>query len=627
MVLGRLGVRIVTMTTGVAMTTVGVVLAGGASAPAAAAATPSPRDPVVVSSSAAGVVGNAPTNTSSVAWSPDGTKVAFSSAASNLVPGDSPGSVDLFVKHLATGAITAAPGWGEHPAWSPDGKSLAYWSGGGDLCVRLMVWTPPANSARLGAEQCGVAESFTHAPVWAPTSKRFAGEIEITYSRALWTVDLSGATPSSETSAARWPTWSSGGTLALGALVDRGIEPVGERPIATSNVTVGGAVLWPPVKLSDEFGCPDDGCWSGSWAPTWSAGGSTVAFLSDTPSAGDTNTGSDVFTQHPVTGVRRAVSTNAGGQFGNNDSGGLRTADGRPVWSPDGTTVLFTSTATNLVPGDTAGADVFAKKPGSGAIAKVSSAATAATPGRWDFGGTWPTYDTVPLTGAAAGSWFRADLWNVTQTKLLVPGTDGQLRAFTVPKQDVPVVSLATPSITTARAGDHAVTLAWRQPAASARVTGYRIQTRAGSGAWHTVVSDTTTATQRRVVAGLRNGTGYQLRVAALGGAKQGSWSVASPRVVPFGEPGRPGRPAVSSVTKKRATLAWDAAAANGAKITYQVQKRKNGTWQPLAVTGTPSWRGKVGRPGADVALRVVAANRAGSGPASRAVTVHLRGR
>ena len=40
------------------------------------------------------------------AFSPDGTKVAFASYADNLVPGDTNGAPDVFVKDLSTGAIT-----------------------------------------------------------------------------------------------------------------------------------------------------------------------------------------------------------------------------------------------------------------------------------------------------------------------------------------------------------------------------------------------------------------------------------------------------------------------------------------------------------------------------------------
>ncbi|WP_354131713.1 DPP IV N-terminal domain-containing protein [Bradyrhizobium sp. RT4b] len=70
------------------------------------------------------------------AFSPDGTKVAFASYADNLVPGDTNGAPDVFVKDLSTGAITLvstdASGvqlGGYQPIFSPDGTKLAFATG------------------------------------------------------------------------------------------------------------------------------------------------------------------------------------------------------------------------------------------------------------------------------------------------------------------------------------------------------------------------------------------------------------------------------------------------------------------------------------------------------------------
>lgn len=66
-------------------------------------------------------------------FSPDGTKVAFSSAASNLVAGDTNGAADIFVKDLVTGQVdrigqSVAVG-SFHPVFSPDGSHLALYPG------------------------------------------------------------------------------------------------------------------------------------------------------------------------------------------------------------------------------------------------------------------------------------------------------------------------------------------------------------------------------------------------------------------------------------------------------------------------------------------------------------------
>lgn len=68
--------------------------------------------------------------------SEDGRFVAFSSAASNLVPGDSNGAADVFVRDLQTGALkrlseyrgATVDGPSRAPAISPDGRYVSFYS-------------------------------------------------------------------------------------------------------------------------------------------------------------------------------------------------------------------------------------------------------------------------------------------------------------------------------------------------------------------------------------------------------------------------------------------------------------------------------------------------------------------
>jgi len=76
--------------------------------------------------------------------SPDGTKVAYVSTASNLVDGDTNGARDIFVKDLTTGAVTRVDTTADgtqaetgsdsfNPVFSPDGTRIAFVSSAGNL--------------------------------------------------------------------------------------------------------------------------------------------------------------------------------------------------------------------------------------------------------------------------------------------------------------------------------------------------------------------------------------------------------------------------------------------------------------------------------------------------------------
>lgn len=68
-------------------------------------------------------------------FSPDGTKIAFASASTNLVSGDNNGSLDIFVKDLVTGKVTRVSSSADgtlgnseslSPVFSPDGTKIAF---------------------------------------------------------------------------------------------------------------------------------------------------------------------------------------------------------------------------------------------------------------------------------------------------------------------------------------------------------------------------------------------------------------------------------------------------------------------------------------------------------------------
>ena len=93
----------------------------------------------------------------------------------------------------------------------------------------------------------------------------------------------------------------------------------------------------------------------GSGGPSLSADGRLVTFASDATNLvpGDTNGAKDIFVRALDTGELVRVSVDSAGTQGDDSSFS-------PVISADGRSVTFASTATNLVPGDTNGAeDIF----------------------------------------------------------------------------------------------------------------------------------------------------------------------------------------------------------------------------------------------------------------------------
>lgn len=235
---------------------------------------------VVASTDSQGRAGNG--SSSQVVLSADGTKIAFASSASNLVPSRFWGQTDIYVKDLLTGEVTrvstdaqGVAGAGEpcsKPAFSPDGSKVAFLSAAANLVP-------------------GVADG----------------------SVGVFVKDLvSGAIQ----------------RVAGGVSADVAFSPDGSKLIFESAAT------------------------------------NLVS--------GDTNGQDDIFVADLASGaIQRVSTTQQGGQ-----------ANGRSevaVFSPDGTKIAFSSTASNLVAGDANGImDIFAKDLASGALERFT--------GTW-FGG------------------------------------------------------------------------------------------------------------------------------------------------------------------------------------------------------------------------------------------------
>ncbi|MCU0296629.1 MAG: hypothetical protein MUD05_11330, partial [Candidatus Nanopelagicales bacterium] len=99
--------------------------------------------------------------------------------------------------------------------------------------------------------------------------------------------------------------------------------------------------------------------------PSWSPDGNSIAWESEAVDLvpNDVNIRRDIFTKNLATGFTQLVSSNANGVQGESASNVFSSAP--RVWSPDGTRIVFMSSAQNLAPGDGNAfqEDIFVKTP------------------------------------------------------------------------------------------------------------------------------------------------------------------------------------------------------------------------------------------------------------------------
>ena len=273
------------------------------------------------------------------ALSADGRFVAFDSAATDLVAGDTNGVSDVFVHDRQTGttervsvASDGAQGNGSSglvtfafpPALSADGRFVAFVSFATNL---------------VASDTNGATDVFVHDRQTGTTER------------------VSVASDGTEGNAA-----SAGAALSADGRFVAFHSAATNLVAGDTNGTNDVFVHDRQTGITERVSVASDGTQGNkaSSYPALSADGRFVAFDSDATNlvAGDTNGTTDVFVHDRQTGTTERVSVaSGGGTQGNGKSGGFFAF---PALSADGRFVAFQSDATNLVAGDTNGTtDVF----------------------------------------------------------------------------------------------------------------------------------------------------------------------------------------------------------------------------------------------------------------------------
>ena len=325
----------------------------------------------LVSASAAGAQGNSASLHPSV--SADGRFVAFSSAASNLVPGDTNGKADVFLKDMQTGAVTRISAGAEGsegdddsdaPSISADGRFVAFRSNAGNLVAND---TNGKTDVFLKDTQTGV---LTRVSTSAGGGQAGAA---------------SGYTSLAISASGRYVAFDSGAADLVPG------DENGKRDVFIKDTQTGAIAL---VSASAAGGQGDQDSYE---SIAVSADGRFVAFSSDASNlvANDTNAASgktDIFLKDMQSGAIQLISAG---------STGIQ-AMGRSMMvsmSADGRFVAFDSEAANLVAGDTNNKnDVFLKDVQTGATTRVSTSTADLEGGP---GGPGQPGDSLGNTGTA----------------------------------------------------------------------------------------------------------------------------------------------------------------------------------------------------------------------------------
>ena len=331
----------------------------------------------------------------------DGRFVVFQSDATNLVPGDTNFNMDVFVHDRLTGTTrqvsvdslgVGGDGPSREPAVSADGRFVAFTSdatnlvpgdtnNGWDVFVRDLVLgtTERVSVDSFGAQVNGISGAPTisadgrYVAFTSTASTLVPGDTN-TYTdvfvRDLWngiTERVSVATGGAQAQNGTSDTPSISGDGRFVVFTSAAPNLVANDTNSATDVFVRDLVLGTTERVSVSSAGVQGNV--GSFLPVISLDGDWIAFQSNSSTlvAGDTNNTTDVFLRDRVLGTTERVSRAP-------NTGQPNGASTRPSISGDGTKVLFTSGASNLVVPDSNGpvSDTFLWSRQTGAITLVA---------------------------------------------------------------------------------------------------------------------------------------------------------------------------------------------------------------------------------------------------------------
>ena len=357
-------------------------------------------------SSSRGLQGNADSFTFIKPINPDGRFVAFASTASNLVPGDTNGGADVFVRDRRSPGRTTrisvsstgkqANDESFNPSISKDGNLVAFESlasnlvpgdtnGAADVFVRNVslgkttrVSVTPSGKQARGDSFGGVISDDGRLVSFMSTSRLVSSDDDnhldvyvrdlVAGTLRLVSVSSAGQKGNDDTFATGFSADDRLMTLESFAsnLVPGDTNSV--RDVFTHDLANGRTTR---VSVSSSGAQENEE----SFAPSISANGRFVAFTSAATNLvpGDKNGFVDLFVRDLRTGITQLASVSSTGVQGNGDSSNSKGI------SADGRFIAYRSFASNLVPGDTNGAaDVFLLDRSTGKTIRASVSSTGA---------------------------------------------------------------------------------------------------------------------------------------------------------------------------------------------------------------------------------------------------------